>query len=84
MQRVLVSLLAISLLAAAPSYGKPNKDKPDLPKSFDTAQYVYVEALNVDRDTPDLIQGDREVIANIRDALHDWGRYSLLYRPRPR
>ena len=78
MQRSFVSLLAVFLLAAAPVYGKPKKDKPDLPKIFDTAQYVYVEALGVDRDTPDLYSEDHEAIANIREALHNWGRYSLI------
>jgi hypothetical protein len=78
MTRILVPLLAVSLLAAAPVYSKPKKDKPDLPKIFDTAQYVYVEALNVDRDTPDIYSEDDKAISNIREALHDWGRYSLI------
>lgn len=77
MQRILVPLLAFFLLAATSASAKPKKDKPDLPKIFDTARYVYVEALEADRDTPDLLSLDRDTIANIREALHDWGRYSL-------
>lgn len=51
--------------------------KPNVPEIFDHARYVYVEAVDGEEFNPDLYPADRNAIADVRDALHKWGRYNL-------
>ncbi len=75
MKRILASLLLASI--AIPVLAQKNShDKPDLSKAFENARYVYVEAHNGDSSSQDTYPGDREAIYNLKQQLHDWGRYS--------
>jgi hypothetical protein len=51
--------------------------KPSIPEIFDHARYVYVEAVDGEEFNPNLYPADRNAIADVRDALHKWGRYNL-------
>lgn len=50
--------------------------KPVVPAVFDQAQYIYVQAIDGDEFKPGLLTEDRLAIADVRDALHAWGRYT--------
>ena len=67
-------LLAMAVLPAAAQSASQAPD-PTLPKIFDTARYVYVEAEQISRSGRDLTPSDRQAIANLQKLLRDWGRY---------
>jgi hypothetical protein len=54
---------------------QPKAQKPDLPKIFDTARYVYVEAYDGDLSNRGLMSDDRKAIYNLEKQIHDWDRY---------
>ena len=51
--------------------------KPNVPAVLAQARYVYVEAIDGEEFNPNLYPADRIAIADVRDALHKWGRYAL-------
>ncbi len=69
-----VLLLFPALLAAQ------NKKKHTVPAAFESARYVYVEAVEGDAFSPGLLSEDRSAIADVEDALRDWNRYVLTTR----
>ena len=74
MRSVLVSLL---LLSANLSLAGAQQSQPDLPKIFDTARYVYVQAEDADRLSGGLTPDDRQAIYNVEKQLRAWNRYTL-------
>ncbi|HZL50681.1 MAG TPA: hypothetical protein VFC37_07000 [Terracidiphilus sp.] len=68
-------LLLLPTVAAAQKKGK----KPSIPEAFDHARYVYVEAIDGDEFKRGLYTADRLAIADVKDALKKWGRYTLIY-----
>ena len=54
--------------------------KPLVPAVFAQAQYVYVEAVDGQEFDPNLYPEDRMAIADMRDALEKWKRYTLTVR----
>jgi hypothetical protein len=53
------------------------KKKATIPAAFNNARYAWVEAQDGDAFTPGLLPEDRQAIADVEDALHDWNRYAL-------
>ena len=51
--------------------------KPTVPAVLAHAQYVYVEAVDGQEFDPNLYPEDRMAIADVRDALDKWKRYTL-------
>lgn len=72
--RLLILLLLPALVFAQ------HKKKHTLPAVFKTAQYVWVESMDGDEYTPDLLPADRQAIADVENAIRDWGRYILTAR----
>jgi hypothetical protein len=71
---------AIALLLLFPAallLQAKDKKKTILPAVFGQARYVYVEAVDGREFDPNLYPEDREAIADVRDALADWNRYTL-------
>lgn len=54
---------------------------PAFPGTLKNARYVYVTSYDGDQFNPRLLPEDREAIANVQDAIQQWGRYALVYRP---
>ena len=75
MKRMLMALALASV--AAQSLGGQQAAKTDLPKIFDKAQYVYVEAESGDVDSRNTTAEDRQAIYNVEKQLRAWGRYML-------
>jgi hypothetical protein len=77
MHRILVSLLLVSVTLSVRAQSSTQDPKPNLPKIFDTARYVYVEAESGDRTSRDLTTEDRQAIYNVEKQLKAWDRYAL-------
>ena len=77
MYRILVSLLLASATLNVLAQSSTQEPKPNLPKIFDTARYVYVEAESGDRTSRDLTTEDRQAIDNVENHLKAWGRYAM-------
>jgi hypothetical protein len=75
--RIFASLLLASAGLNVLAQSSTQKQKPDLPKIFDTARYVYVEAESGDRMSRDLTTEDRQAIYNVEKQLRAWNRYTL-------
>jgi hypothetical protein len=72
--KVMVLLL---LLLPALAVAQKKEKKPSLPAIFDHARYVYVEAVGGEQFNPNLYPADRLAIADVRDAIKAWGRYTF-------
>ena len=82
LRTVLASLLLLSanlsLSGAQPSaLQSALQTQTDLPKIFDTARYVYVQAEDADRLSGGLTPDDRQAIYNVEKQLRAWNRYTL-------
>ncbi len=71
------SAVALTLLFPAVLLLNAKEKKPVIPAIFGQARYVYVEAIDGQEFDPNLNPEDRIAIADVRDALDDWGRYTL-------
>jgi hypothetical protein len=75
MRRCIPCLLLLLLFFPGPAQSK--KKDPDIPALFRQAHYVYVEAVDGDEFNPRLYPEDRQAIADVRQALQTWNRYTL-------
>jgi hypothetical protein len=75
---ILIVMSAISA-AAAPS---PNAPKvPAFPGTLANARYVYVASYDGDQFDPNLLPEDREAISTVQNAIQNWGKLTIVYRP---
>lgn len=59
------------------------KDKPQLPRLVANAKYVFVTTYAGDElSNPRVTSDDRQAVTNVQDAIKDWGRYIVVYRPK--
>jgi hypothetical protein len=68
---VIVLLLPMLVLA------QKKTKKPVVPEVFEHARFVFVQAVDGEEFSPNIDPADRLAIADIRDALQSWGRYTL-------
>lgn len=71
--------LALLILLLAPGFVAAQKKakKPIVPAVFNSARFVYVQAVDGQEFDRNLYPEDRMAIADVRDALQVWGRYTL-------
>ena len=80
------SLVAISLivLAAISASAAPNPSTakvPAFPGILANARYVYVASYDGDQFDPNLLPEDREAIGAVQNAIQEWGKLVIVYRP---
>jgi hypothetical protein len=75
---ILIVVTAISA-AAAPSPTTANV--PAFPGVLANARYVYVASYDGDQFDPNLLPEDRNAIGAVQNAIQDWGKLTLVYRP---
>ena len=74
----LIMMTAISALAAP----KPTTENvPAFPGTLANARYVYVASYDGDQFNPNLLPEDRNAISAVQDAIQNWGKLTLAYRP---
>ena len=79
------SLVAISLiLAGVSSMAAPNRSTakvPAFPGTLANARYVYVASYDGDQFNPNLLSEDRNAIGAVQNAIQEWGKLTIVYRP---
>jgi hypothetical protein len=74
----LIVMAAISAVAAPnPSYAKA----PAFPGTLANASYVYVASYDGDQFDLNLLPEDRNAIQAVQDAIQNWGKLTIVYRP---
>lgn len=69
--------VALALLFGSALLLQAKSKKPSVPAVFGQAKFVYVEAVDGQEFDPNLNPYDRIAIADVRDALDNWKRYTL-------
>jgi len=79
------SLVAIGLILAGVSAlaaPNPNTGKvPPFPGTLANARYVYVASYDGDQFDPNLLAEDRNAIGAVQNAIQQWGKLTIVYRP---
>ena len=79
------SLVAISLiLVAVSALAAPNSGTakvPPFPGTLANARYVYVASYDGDQFNPNLLSEDRNAIGAVQNAIQQWGKLTIVYRP---
>jgi len=80
------SLVAISLIVvaaiSAPAAPNPSTAKvPAFPGILANARYVYVASYDGDQFNPNLLPEDRDAIGAVQNAIQEWGKLLIVYRP---
>ncbi len=74
----LIVLAAIS----APAAPNPSTAKaPVFPGILANARYVYVSSYDGDQFDPNLLPEDRNAIGAVQNAIQEWGKLVIVYRP---
>jgi hypothetical protein len=74
-------LIAVAVISSAAASNPNTANVPAFPGILANARYVYVAAYDGDQFNPNLLSEDRDAISNVQDAIHNWGRLTLVYRP---
>ena len=80
------SLLAISLIvmAAISALAAPNPSTAKVqafPGTLANARYIYVGSYDGDQFDPNLLSEDRNAIGSVQNAIQNWGKLMIVYRP---
>jgi hypothetical protein len=75
-----ISIVVASISAlAAPSPSTANV--PAFPGILANARYVYVASYDGDQFSPNLLPEDRAAIGAVQNAIQNWGKLTIVYRP---
>jgi hypothetical protein len=78
-------LVAISsFLVAVSAQATPNSSTakvPAFPGTVANARYVYVASYDGDQFNPNLLPEDRNAIGAVQNAIQQWGKLTIVYRP---
>src|SRR5713226_8341686 len=75
-------LTVLAAMISAASASNPNAaNVPAFPGILANARYVYVAAYDGDQFNPNLLSEDRDAIGAVQEAIHNWGKLTLVYRP---
>ena len=84
MKRFFLLAIALIVLAAisAPAAPNPSTAKgPAFPGILANARYVYVSSYDGDQFDPNLLPEDRSAIGAVQNAIQEWGKLVIVYRP---
>jgi hypothetical protein len=75
----LVLAAAAAMAAPQPKHSAP--EIPPFPGTLINAKYVYVTSYDGDQFDVNLLSEDREAISKVQDAIQNWGKFTLVYKP---
>ena len=84
MKRFFLVAITLIVLAAisAPAAPNPSSAKePAFPGILANARYVYVSSYDGDQFDPNLLPEDRNAIGAVQNAIQEWGKLVIVYRP---
>jgi hypothetical protein len=84
MKRLCLVAISLIVLAAIPALAAPNSSTakvPAFPGILANARYVYVASYDGDQFNPNLLPEDRDAINAVQNAIQDWGKLTIVYRP---
>ncbi len=73
-------MVLLSLALTTLSIAKASGSAPELPRTLANARFVYVTAYDGDQFDPQVLPEDRAAIARVQDAIHKWGKLTVVYR----
>ncbi len=84
MKRFFLAAIGLIVLAAIPALAAPDPSTakvPAFPGILANARYVYVASYDGDQFDPNLLPEDRNAISAVQNAIQDWGKLTIVYRP---
>src|SRR5258708_7100451 len=70
-----------AMLSVASASNPKTTNAPAFPRILANARYVYVAAYDGDQFNPNLLSEDRDAIGAVQEAIHSWGKLTVVYRP---
>ena len=84
MKRFFLVAITLIVLAAISAPAAPNPStakEPAFPGILANARYVYVSSYDGDQFDPNLLPEDRNAIGAVQNAIQEWGKLVIVYRP---
>src|SRR6516164_4368013 len=84
MKRTSFVAICLGVLAAISALAAPNPTTakvPAFPGILANARYVYVASYDGDQFDPNLLREDRDAIGAVQNAIQEWGKLMIVYRP---
>ena len=84
MKRFCIVAISLIALAAISAHAAPNQNTakaPAFPGVLANARYVYVASYDGDQFDPNLLPEDRNAINAVQNAIQEWGKLMIVYRP---
>jgi hypothetical protein len=76
-----VSLIVLAAISASAAPNPSTAKVPAFPGILANATYVYVASYDGDQFDPNLIPEDRDAIGAVQNAIQEWGKLMIVYRP---
>ena len=74
-------LAAVAMISTASASNANTAKVPAFPGVLSNARFVYVAAYDGDQFNPNLLPEDRNAIAAVQNAIHHWGKLTIVYQP---
>ena len=78
---VAISLIVLATISAPAAPNPSTARDPAFPGILANARYVYVSSYDGDQFDPNLLPEDRNAIDAVQNAIQEWGRLVIVYRP---
>src|SRR5437667_8267440 len=78
---VAVSLMMMAAICTAAAPNLSSAKAPAFPGILANARYVYVASYEGDQFDPNLLPEDRDAIGAVQDAIQEWDKLTIVYRP---
>jgi hypothetical protein len=78
---VAIGLIVLAAISAAAAPNPSTAKVPAFPGILVNARYVYVASYDGDQFDPNLLSEDRAAIGAVQNAIQDWGKLMIVYRP---
>jgi hypothetical protein len=78
---VAISLIVVAAISATAAPNPSTAKVPAFPGTLANARYVYVASYDGGQFDPNLLPEDRNAIGAVQDAIQNWGKLMIVYRP---
>jgi hypothetical protein len=78
---VAISLIVVAAISATAAPNPSTAKAPAFPAILANARYVYVASYDGDQFDPNLLSEDRNAIGSVQNAIQDWGKLMIVFRP---